>query len=517
MFVRNNRATLGAACAAVSALAFGVLAPAGAATTLNTTLNQGASASSTPVDNSTAGTGTIVFAGSDTIQYVVADLADAWNARGTTANTVNNKSYNILSYNALANDGSAVAPLTGWNGVDGTTSASITTPNGSGGGLKLLGASDANGGSVISYARSSSAPDTSGNLAAGKSSDATGYPFALDTVVLATSAKNTAAPQSLTDAQVLAIYNGTDTNWSQVGGGSAPLHPLTPKSGSGTAKFFGSQINKIDTANGGAGTVSDSNGVMTSAPNKYNGTLDVPEHSGAPLAFDKNAVVPISLGRAILWNQTNPSQQIRVLGGFKKQRALWLFARNSSVTAAANGQTKTNADTYAGGAVTNALLGSTGFFCSAAAQEIVKADGFYPLSAAYCGVSKATTGDIVPASGIAPASMYIANPLLVTPTSSTGTGTSTGTHTVVKVALGTVKVSGKAKVGKKVTATATATRGAKLSYQWLSNGKAIKGAKAAKLKLTKKLKGKRVSVRVTATLTGATPVTRTSAAVKVKK
>ena len=146
MFVRKNSAKLAVAGLAASAAAFAVLAPAGAATTLNTKLNPGANASSAkPVDNSTTGTGTVVFAGSDTIQYVVADLADAWNAQSATARTINGKAYDVLSYNALADDGGTVAPQIGtsWNGIDGTT-ASITTPNGSGGGLKLLGATDAN-------------------------------------------------------------------------------------------------------------------------------------------------------------------------------------------------------------------------------------------------------------------------------------------------------------------------------------------------------------------------------------
>ncbi len=240
MSVRKMSVKVGAASAAVAALTLAALAPAGAATTINTTLNPGAAASYTPASSD------IVFAGSDTIQYVVADLADAWNQ--TSAAAANK----IVSYNALAADGGAVPNITGWNGIDGTTNASITTPNGSGGGLKLLGANDANGGSVISYARSSSAPSAGSNLAAGGSSDAVGFPFAIDSVVLAVSAKNTTAPSTLTDAQVLAIYNGSDSNWKDVGGKSGAIHALIPKSGSGTAKFFAGQVSNISIANGGA-------------------------------------------------------------------------------------------------------------------------------------------------------------------------------------------------------------------------------------------------------------------------
>ncbi|MGH1561334.1 hypothetical protein [Mumia sp. DW29H23] len=97
------------------------------------------------------------------------------------------------------------------------------------------------------------------------------------------------------------------------------------------------------------------------------------------------------------------------------------------------------------------------------------------------------------------------------------------TITVGKVAAGTfavsgkVKVVGKAKVGKKLTARPGAAAGAKVSYQWLKNGKAIKGAKGKTLKLKKSFKGKKISVRVTYTKVGYKAVVQTSKAVKVKK
>jgi hypothetical protein len=59
--------------------------------------------------------------------------------------------------------------------------------------------------------------------------------------------------------------------------------------------------------------------------------------------------------------------------------------------------------------------------------------------------------------------------------------------------------------------------GATIKYQWLSNGKVIKKATGKTLKLTKALKGKKVSVKVTYTKTGFNAVTQTSKAVKVKK
>ncbi|MDR0504896.1 MAG: carboxypeptidase-like regulatory domain-containing protein, partial [Bifidobacteriaceae bacterium] len=64
-------------------------------------------------------------------------------------------------------------------------------------------------------------------------------------------------------------------------------------------------------------------------------------------------------------------------------------------------------------------------------------------------------------------------------------------------------ISGKAKVGKTLTAKAgTWQTGVTKAYQWFANGKAIKGATKAKLKLTKKLSGKRITVKVTGSLSG---------------
>ncbi|RII42952.1 hypothetical protein DWB68_03990 [Galactobacter valiniphilus] len=91
----------------------------------------------------------------------------------------------------------------------------------------------------------------------------------------------------------------------------------------------------------------------------------------------------------------------------------------------------------------------------------------------------------------------------------------------VKVAAGASKagkvaVSGTAKVAKKVTARATGwASGTRLSYQWLRNGKSIKGATKASYTLTRADKGKKISVKVTGKRAGYTTVARTSGAKKV--
>lgn len=77
-----------------------------------------------------------------------------------------------------------------------------------------------------------------------------------------------------------------------------------------------------------------------------------------------------------------------------------------------------------------------------------------------------------------------------------------------------VTITGKAKVGKVVKASVvTSPAGQAVTYQWLANGKPIKGATKASLKLTNKLKvkGKKLTVKVTLG-----SASKTSAAVKVK-
>lgn len=76
----------------------------------------------------------------------------------------------------------------------------------------------------------------------------------------------------------------------------------------------------------------------------------------------------------------------------------------------------------------------------------------------------------------------------------------------------TPKISGKAKVGRTLTANPGHwTDGAKLSYQWKANGKPIKHATKRKLALTKALRGSRITVTVTGSLAGYETTSKASA------
>jgi hypothetical protein len=68
---------------------------------------------------------------------------------------------------------------------------------------------------------------------------------------------------------------------------------------------------------------------------------------------------------------------------------------------------------------------------------------------------------------------------------------------------GKVSVSGKAKVGSKLSAKVSGfQKGTKRSYSWLRNGRAIRGATKASYKLTAKDADKKISVKVTSRASG---------------
>ncbi|GAA4730181.1 hypothetical protein GCM10023350_11750 [Nocardioides endophyticus] len=142
-----------------------------------------------------------------------------------------------------------------------------------------------------------------------------------------------------------------------------------------------------------------------------------------------------------------------------------------------------------------------------------------PLTADHLGmsISVLAIGTKADAAGVtisSPATAAVSNPPTTTPPTTTPPVTSPppAAATPGKLTAPKPKITGKAKVGKTLTAKAGSwTAGTKLTYAWSANGKRIKGADDSKLKLTKALKGKKISVAVTGTLAGYTKATKTSA------
>ena len=275
----------------------------------------------------------IIGVGSDTSEFALTYLAD-----GATVNGVAVPGYNaghtsgrLVSYNATGS-----TPVM----IRSTSSGTVARPNGSTQGKAAL-YSPSN--PDVNFARSSSTLSDPEKAAALYQ-----VPFAVDGLRMAVSSSSTHAPSTLTPAQVVSIYNGTVTNWSEIGGSSGTIKPLIPQTGSGTRSFF---VAQLKAANGGvdvalAGSVTETQ-----------------EHSDTDIGSNADAIAPFSTGRA------KTTSAIALLGGFSAQRALYNVVRQADL----------------GQPWFTSLFGENGFVCSTAARPLIENAGFDQLGRAADG------------------------------------------------------------------------------------------------------------------------------------
>lgn len=279
-----------------------------------------ASAAVDPDDTTfTPTTADLIGVGSDTSQHALKLFADAWNASGRA-------SAKIATY-AATGGGQITLP-----------SGAINRPNGSGAGKSLLYGTGNN--PDIDFARSSSAQSTAETQAGLQS-----FPFAVDTLVMAVSNSTPSnAPASLTIEQIVKIYKGEFTNWSQVGGKDGVIAPKIPQAGSGTRSFFESQLTA---ANGGVKVV-------------YAQSVgEVQEHDDAKIKNDPNAVAPFSKGRAGLLGTT-----LRLETGWSAKRALYNVVRGADL----------------GNQLVKDAFGQDGALCSTEVRPLIEQAGFQQLA-----------------------------------------------------------------------------------------------------------------------------------------
>ena len=361
MFVRKTLAGALAAALAGSAIALS----AGAA-----------HAATDPDDPSFTPVGSdLIGVGSDTSQHAVHLFAEAWNADPRTAGLPK-----IASF-AATGGGQITLP-----------SGAINRPNGSGAGKGLLYGAGNN--ADVDFARSSSA-----NSAAETSAGLQAFPFALDTLVMVVS-KNVAshAPATLTEAQIVSIYKGDTTNWSQVGGSNGTIKPMIPQAGSGTRSFFVSQLKRM---NGGVDVTLGSN------------VQEVQEHDPTPIQGDADAVAPFSEGRAEI------AGTLQLETGFAADRALYNVVRGTDVS----------------NAVIQAAFGSSGALCSTDARPLIEAAGFKQLATPdHGGVCGAPTQSAV--------SNFTTNQQVVTTTDLSATSAKAKTVTLSATVTGATSPSG---------------------------------------------------------------------------
>lgn len=308
------------------------LAVAGAIT-LSSTFTLALAGPAAAVDNPndptiTAVVGDLVGVGSDTSQVAVHYLADG---HGTD-----------VGYNADKSTGRIVSFAA--DGTPATISlrggAAITRPNGSGAGKALLYGSSNN--TDVTFARSSSTlspTEISNNLLQS--------PFAVDGLKFAVNAAGSNAPAAVSIADAVKIYKGEITTWNQIpgneAGSNATITPLIPQSGSGTLKFFESQLKA---ANSGVAVV-------------YGGNVSTTqEHSDIDINGKPNAIAPFSTGRA----KSTPT--VLTIGGFSANRALYNAVRAAGVDDTA----------------ISAAFGEAGFLCGPNAKPLIEAAGFDQLA-----------------------------------------------------------------------------------------------------------------------------------------
>lgn len=215
----------------------------------------------------------IVGVGSDTIQNVLDQFSHDYNASHSA-----NKLYSW----------DAVNPTTGAVGdpiVTKSGCSAIPRPNGSSAGIAALTTENAStsGHPCMDFARSSrDRSPTDPPYAAG------GIAFvdlAGDAVTWAHNSTSN-APGNLTTAQLVKIYECTDTNWDQVGGTNAPIKAFLPQAGSGTRAFFLTAL--------GGGITPITPGPCVSSPT----TLE--ENEGVnPLLAGPDTIFPYSIGKWI--------------------------------------------------------------------------------------------------------------------------------------------------------------------------------------------------------------------------
>ena len=306
MFVRKTFTGLVAAVLAGSALSIGA-APASAAVDPDDT-------TFTPT------TADLIGVGSDTSQKALKLLADSWNAQTPAPG------FRIASFAAT---GGGTIPL---------PSGEVNRPNGSGSGKALLYGAGNN--PDADFARSSSGPNTN-EVNAGLQN----FPFALDTLAMAVSnSVPSNAPTSLTPEQIVAIYEGDVTNWSEVGGSPGVIAPKTPQPGSGTRSFWDSQLKSMN----------DGTAVVYAAS-----VVETQEHDDTDVKGDPNAIAPFSVGRAALLGST-----LRIEQGWDANRALYNVVRGGDLANPA----------------VQAAFGEDGFLCSTEARDEIEAGGFKQLA-----------------------------------------------------------------------------------------------------------------------------------------
>ncbi len=316
-------------------------------------------ASADPPTGVTPPANSIVGVGSDTTEYVMDQIALAYDAQSPAP------TQKLYSWDATGS-----TPITTKTGA-----TSIARPDGSGAGIAAL---TGNTSATVDFARSSAGRSPS------NPSTIKFVAFAKDAVTAAVQT-TTNAPANLTTANLKNIYTCASTTWNQVGGTStATIKPFLPQAGSGTRAFFLAAI-----------------GVTTPGSCV---TSNVQENEGTNTALnDPNAIVPYSTAKYIA--QVFHSGAGQNSFGTDDHGTLKLESINSTAPTTGSGSTTTINPSFSAAFVRTVfnvvrqdttttdqipayeepIFGTGKFLCTQ--TTIVKNYGFLPLSGSQCGAT----------------------------------------------------------------------------------------------------------------------------------
>jgi hypothetical protein len=401
----------------------------------------------------TISSGALVGVGSDTTQFMMGDLAEAYNSsKSVTAGAAGS----ITSLSSCAVPASGASTLTscvsagqnfpetfpvGGSIVSGTPATGQIAKNA----VPLAGSSGA-GANALDGTSIADAPQIAFGRGSGTKNTTTldNLPYAVDQLVTVVSNKVASnAPATITLGELAGIYQGTYTNWAQLGGKNAPIHAYyISDPSSGTYQFFGKQLDsEMGLTNPTAsnapfpsyqqlGTESATTAFVSDVD--LNGNV-IKEHDPSAIQSDPDAITAMSYSRVVLSAEQNGGSTtdiskavIKPLGGYVADRAVYNFVRNYSLmSTTSKGQAAlqgvpidwisnipqsafasggaydtTNAtknptgETFAQYTTNNieaSLFGASGYVCGSAAKSIIEREGFFQLTSATCG--KPVTAD----------------------------------------------------------------------------------------------------------------------------
>ena len=277
----------------------------------------------------------IVGVGSDTTEFMVGDLATAFNKAKVGG------SQRLASFDAT---GSATIVLR-------KGSAPITRPNGSSAGIDELQAN-----TDVSFARSSRGPNATGD------EGTSFYPYSKDRLSYVYANPDSNVSPSLSASDLFDIYTCAKTDWSDFGQPAGHIEAKIPQAGSGTRSFFLASIGETETQLQQA----------INEPDDVCSVNEVQEHDPNAVIGQPNAIAPFSFARYTTLTKAIKKQLTFAAdkgAPFDPSRNLYNVIRT--------------ADTGSLGQ----YFDTNSWICTnAKAAKVIKQNGFTLLPAGQCGV-----------------------------------------------------------------------------------------------------------------------------------